>query len=215
MIRVESIVFNAFQVNTYLVWDESGECIVVDPAFYSTAEQQQIEGIVREKGLRISGQLSTHCHVDHVLGVVYMRSEHNSPFRAHREESLIADSAPLLGEMYGWKVEPLGGIDETLEDGQQVPVGKHFLQAILVPGHSPGSLAFYSPEGGFVITGDALFQGSIGRTDLPGGDYDTLIRAITERLLVLPPETVAYPGHGPSTTIGFEAAGNPYLKPVL
>ena len=117
--------------------------------------------------------------------------------------------------MYGLSVDPIPGIDEPIEDHETITLGDHTLEAILVPGHSPGSLAFYSKEGGFVITGDALFQQSIGRTDLPGGDYDTLINSIRTRLLILPPETAVYPGHGASSTIGEEATGNPFLSTAL
>jgi glyoxylase-like metal-dependent hydrolase (beta-lactamase superfamily II) len=116
-----------------------------------------------------------------------------------------------MGEFFGLKVEPHPGVDFPIEDNEAILLGEDLLRAILVPGHSPGSLAFYSQDGGFVITGDALFRRSIGRTDLPGGDYDTLIRSIQSRLLTLPPETVVYPGHGDPTTIGEEAANNPYL----
>lgn len=212
MIKIEAIVFNAFQVNTYLVWDESGDCLVVDPAFYSREEQQSLISIVNEKGLSIKGQLNTHCHVDHILGVGFMKSEFACPVRAHREEVKIITNAPLMGDLFGWSVEPIEGIDEYLEDNSSIPIGKHLLKALHVPGHSPGSVALYSEEGGFVITGDALFQGSIGRTDLPGGDYDTLIHSIRDKLLTLPPETRVFPGHGPSSTISHEKDGNPFLK---
>lgn len=214
MIFTEAIAFNNFQVNTYLVWDETGSCLIVDPAFYSEEEQHTLESILHEKGLTVAGQINTHCHVDHVLGVRFLKTEYNFPFRAHPEESKVVASVPLMGDLFGWKVEPIDGIDELVEDNQQITIGNHFLQAIHVPGHSSGSLAFYSREGGFVITGDALFQGSIGRTDLPGGDYDTLIESIKGRLLVLPPDTAVYPGHGPSSTIGEEMVNNPFLRAI-
>jgi hydroxyacylglutathione hydrolase len=214
MIEIEAIVFNAFQVNTYLVWDETGDCLVVDPAFYSAEEQQKLESIIGGKGLRVAGQINTHCHVDHVLGVGYMRAVHGCKFRAHREESKVEASVPLMGDLFGWSVEPLNGIDEYLDDRGTVTIGNHVLQILHVPGHSMGSVAFYSKEGGFVITGDALFQGSIGRTDLPGGNYDTLIESIRQRLLTLPPGTKVYPGHGPPTSIGTEAAENPFLSTI-
>ncbi|MEN8157876.1 MAG: MBL fold metallo-hydrolase [Bacteroidota bacterium] len=214
MIRTEAITFNDFQVNTYLVWDETGECLVVDPAFYSVEEQQQLAAFITGKGLTIAGQVNTHCHVDHILGVRFMKTKYGSAFRAHAEESKAAANVSLMGDLFGWSVEPLEDIDEFIRDNQTIGVGNRSLQCIHVPGHSAGSLAFYSAEGGFVITGDALFQGSIGRTDLPGGDYDTLIASIRDRLLVLPPETVVYPGHGPSSTIGGEIAENPFLNTI-
>ena len=211
MITIESLVFNAFQVNTYLVKDEEGNCLVVDPAFYSPEEQRIFDGYIRERELKVTGQINTHCHVDHVLGVRHLQQKYQCPFRAHQNESGLLKNAPLMGEVYGLSVEPIPGIDELISDGDLIPLNAFSLHALLVPGHSPGSLSYYSPEGAFVITGDALFQGSIGRTDLPGGDYDTLIESIRNRLLTLPPETIVYPGHGEPSTIAREAMGNPFL----
>jgi len=212
MLHIESFVFNPFQVNTYLVKDEKGDCLVVDPAFYSPEETREFERYLASEGLQIKGQLNTHCHVDHVLGVKHMQSAYNCPMRAHRDEARLLNNAPMMGEMFGLSVERISGIDRPIEDHEIITIGNDSLLSILVPGHSPGSLCFHDPSGGFVITGDALFQGSIGRTDLPGGDYDTLIRSIRERLLVLPPETRVYPGHGEPTSIGEEASTNPFLS---
>jgi len=214
MISVETLVFNAFQVNTYLVKDEEGSCLVVDPAFYLPEEKSQFDSYIREQNLKIIGQLNTHCHVDHVLGVKHMKDKYGHPLRAHKDEGGLLSNAPLMGEVYGLTVEAFSGIDEELSDMDQIPLNHYTLQSILVPGHSPGSLSYYSPEGKFVITGDALFQGSIGRTDLPGGDYDTLIHSIRTRLLTLPPETMVYPGHGDPSTIGNESRENPFLTMV-
>jgi len=214
MISVETLVFNAFQVNTYLVKDDEGSCLVVDPAFYLPEEKSQFDNYIREQNLKIIGQLNTHCHVDHVLGVKHMKDKYGHPLRAHKDEGGLLSNAPLMGEVYGLTVEAFSGIDEELSDMDQIPLNHYTLQSILVPGHSPGSLSYYSPEGKFVITGDALFQGSIGRTDLPGGDYDTLIHSIRTRLLTLPPETLVYPGHGDPSTIGNESRENPFLTMV-
>jgi glyoxylase-like metal-dependent hydrolase (beta-lactamase superfamily II) len=214
MIAIESLVFNAFQVNTYLVRDDEGNCLVVDPAFYSPEEKSTFDHYIRDHGLKVSGQINTHCHVDHVLGVQHLKQKYQCPVRAHEKESGLLKNAPLMGEIYGLTVEPIPGIDEEVNDKDHIPLNGVSLHAILVPGHSPGSLSFYSPEGAFVITGDALFQGSIGRTDLPGGDYDTLIQSIRTRLLTLPPETIVYPGHGEPSTIAREAMENPFLTMV-
>lgn len=215
MIQIEKHVFNSFQVNTYLIRDENGNCLIIDPAFYSPEETRNFDAYVTEQGLKISGQINTHGHVDHVLGVMHVKSTYGCAFRAHPKEAGLVSNAPLMGDMYGLSVEPIPGIDEPIEDHETITLGDHTLEAILVPGHSPGSLAFYSKEGGFVITGDALFQQSIGRTDLPGGDYDTLINSIRTRLLILPPETAVYPGHGDPSTIGEEATGNPFLSMAI
>jgi len=212
MLSIETLVFNSFQVNTYLVCNEKGDCMVIDPAFYSPDEINYFDRYITSKGLTIIGQLNTHCHVDHVLGVKHMQTKYKCPLRAHPEELSLLNNAPLMGEVFGLQVEALSGIDKALGDSEIIAIGEDSLSAILVPGHSPGSISFYSSEAAFVVTGDALFQGSIGRTDLPGGDYDTLISSIRNRLLILPPETRIYPGHGDPTTIGEEASSNPFLS---
>jgi len=212
MIQLEILIFNSFQVNTFLLWDETGDCLVVDPAFYSEEERRMFDDLISERGLKLTAQINTHCHVDHVLGVQHILSQYGCPLRAHREEAKVLENAPLMGNIFGLNVEPISGIDKNIEDNEIIHIGNQSLQSIHVPGHSPGSLAFYSREEGFVITGDALFQGSIGRTDLPGGDYDQLIQSIRSRLLVLPMETVVYPGHGSSSTISYECTENPFLS---
>lgn len=211
MLSIEPLVFNSFQVNTYLLRNEKGECLVIDPAFYSPEEINAFDQYISSAELTIVGQINTHCHVDHVLGVKHMQTAYNCPLRAHPNESGLLNNAPLMGEVFGLKVEALSGIDQEIEDNATIKIGEDILRSILVPGHSPGSLSFYSKEAGFVVTGDALFQGSIGRTDLPGGDYDTLISSIRNNLLTLPPETTVYPGHGDPTSIGEEARNNPFL----
>ncbi len=212
MLSIEALVFNSFQVNTYLVSNDKGDCLVIDPAFYSPEETRSFDHYISSAGLNIIGQLNTHCHVDHVLGVKHMQTAYNCPLRAHINESGLLNNAPIMGEVFGLKVEALSGIDMEIGESDSIAIGKDTLRSILVPGHSPGSLSFYSAEAGFVVTGDALFQGSIGRTDLPGGDYDTLISSIRNNLLILPPETRVYPGHGDPTTIGEEASSNPFLS---
>ena len=212
MLHIDTLVFNSFQVNTYIVSNEGGECLIVDPAFYSPEEVRSFDRYISSKGLSITGQLNTHCHVDHVLGVKHVQRAYKCPLRAHANEAALLNNAPMMGEVFGLKVEAFEGIDQTIEDHETIALGKYTLTALLVPGHSPGSLSFYSREAGFVITGDALFQGSIGRTDLPGGDFDTLIASIRSTLLTLPEETTVYPGHGEPSTIGEEAAENPFLS---
>jgi hydroxyacylglutathione hydrolase len=188
---------------------------VIDPAFLGREEQQVLENMLREKGLTVEGQINTHCHVDHILGVEYMKSVHRVPFRAHVGELPVVRSSHIMGEMFGWSLDPIKQIDEVVDEGQEIRTGNHELKILFVPGHSPGSIALHSEEGGFVITGDALFRNSIGRTDLPGGDYDTLLASIAKNLLVLPDETRVYPGHGPATTIGEERRQNPFLRTIV
>jgi len=196
MLSIEALVFNSFQVNTYLVSTKRGDCVVIDPAFYSPDEILSFDRHISSRGLTLVGQMNTHCHVDHVLGVKHLQTKYGCPLRAHPQELSLLNNAPLMGEVFGLVVEAFDGIDQTIADEESIAVGNHSLRAILVPGHSPGSISFYSSDAAFVVTGDALFEGSIGRTDLPGGDYDTLISSIRKRLLTLPPETTVYPGQG-------------------
>ena len=212
MLSIDTLVYNSFQVNTYVIRNEEGDCLIIDPAFYSPEEDLGFDQYISSNGLTVRGMLNTHCHVDHVLGIKHLQDTYNCTLRAHPEEAGLLGNAPMMGEIFGLQVEALPGIEKPVSDNESISLGKHVLEAILVPGHSPGSLSYYSPESGFVITGDALFQGSIGRTDLPGGDFDTLISSIRSRLLTLPPETIVYPGHGDPTTIGEEAANNPFLS---
>jgi len=212
MIKTETFTFNDFQVNTYVLYSESGDCLVIDPAFYGPEEQQQLMQFIKEKQLTVTGQANTHCHVDHILGIRFLQENYGVPFRAHPDELPVVRHTHVMADMFGWTMDPIDTIDEPVREGESLQLGDRELQVLPVPGHSPGSIAFYAPKEGFVITGDALFLNSIGRTDLPGGDHDTLIHSIRTRLMILPPETVVFPGHGPSTTIGFEKENNPFLR---
>lgn len=212
MLHIEQLVYNSFQVNTYLVWDDQGRCMVIDPAFPPGEETDAFDRMIAERELTLMGQINTHCHVDHLLGVRHIERHYGFPLSAHEDEARNLKNAPLMGEIFGLKVESPEGIGRLIRDREEVLLGDDTLLALHVPGHSPGSLAYYSEKGRFVVTGDALFQGSIGRTDLPGGDYDQLIAAIRSQLLTLPPETIVYPGHGPASTIGEEKDENPFLS---
>ncbi len=212
MIQFKGIAFNSFQVNTYFVWDESGECLIIDPAFSTEEEQVIAIEFISQNKLKPVAQINTHCHVDHVAGVNFIREKYSLPFSAHREESRLADNAPVMGRIFGFRISPLNGIDRFIEEHEQIRFGSSALEALHVPGHSPGSLAYYCADGGFVLTGDALFQGSIGRTDLPGGDYETLISSIREKLFTLPGNTVVCPGHGAFSSIADELASNPFFR---
>lgn len=212
MIRVEQLVFNSFGVNTYLVYDAANNCLVVDPAFYTPDEQKYFELQLADRGLQLKGLINTHCHIDHVLGIDYIREKYQLPLQAHELETDNLEKAPLMGDLFGWQLAPLQGIEKKIGHGDKILLGNDELLALHVPGHSTGSLAFYSAKGGFVITGDVLFRESIGRSDLPGGDYDTLMSSIKSELMVLPGETTVYPGHGESSTIAHEAASNPFIN---
>jgi len=211
MINIKALVFNPLQVNTYIIWDNSRECVIIDPSFCTEAEQNVFLEFIQSKDLNPAVQLNTHCHVDHLPGVNFIKKKFGLPFSAHTDELHIVANASLMGKLFGFDLEPLEGIDRLINDNELIKFGTSELKALHVPGHSMGSLAFYSEQSKFVVTGDALFNGSIGRTDLPGGDYDTLIHSIKSRLFSLPGETLVYPGHGPHSSIQRELTANPFF----
>lgn len=209
--KIYKIVFSPIEVNTYILADESGDCAVIDCGCYDKPESERLEAFIKEKGLSPVLLLNTHCHLDHVFGNKFMLERYGlRTFSSELDEMNRKDAAQharLFGLAMENPPEPAGFIS----DNQTVRFGSTELVALWVPGHTSGSLAFYSEENNCVFTGDALFSGSIGRTDLLGGDFDTLIKSIKTRLFVLPKSTVVYPGHGNETTIGKELNSNPYF----
>lgn len=205
--------FSLFGINTYLVYDPATlQCIVVDPGMIEKEEYDAIDGFISKNGLKLTAVVNTHLHIDHAAGNHYLISKYGVKAQASHLDLPLGERMQQQARMFGMPgdfkdVE----ISTFLNDGDVLDVGEGHLQVIAVPGHSQGSIALYDKEDGFVIVGDALFNGSIGRTDLPGGDFDTLITSIRTRLMSLPDSTVVYPGHGPATTIGDERRHNPYL----
>lgn len=212
MIQLDKLVFNSFQVNTYILSDETGECIIIDPACYSKEENVLLADFIRQKNLTPVIHLNTHCHIDHILGMHFVRNRYKIPSYAHLSELPLLNNGPLMGDLYGFVFEPVPPLDKHLSHKDVISFGNSEILAIHVPGHSQGSLAYYSEKDAFLISGDALFKGSIGRTDLPGGDYDTLISSIQNNLFSLPVNTSVWPGHGPSTTILEEKKHNPFFN---
>lgn len=212
MINIKTLVFNHFMENTYVLYDETGECIIVDAGCYELDEKKEIEDFIGENELKPVKLVNTHCHVDHVLGVSYLKQKYGIPFIIHSLEKALLNNTPTQGSFFGLEPGPPAEPDDYIGDGDIISFGKSSIKAIHVPGHSPGSLVLYSEQDGFMLAGDVLFRGSIGRTDLPGGDHETLIRSIQGKLLVLDPDTVVYPGHGQETSIGIESDHNPYLS---
>jgi glyoxylase-like metal-dependent hydrolase (beta-lactamase superfamily II) len=209
--EIFKLVFSPIEVNTYILADKSGACAIIDCGCYSDKEFSKLTSLVGKKKLIPQLLLNTHCHLDHIFGNRMMLRKYGLKTLYHSgdEENRLnsAGHAMLFGLEMGMPPEPQGFI----EDGQLITFGSVTLKALYVPGHSPGSLAFYSEKDGVVFTGDALFAGSIGRTDLPGGDYDTLMDSIRNKLFVLPPATVVYPGHGANTSVGQEMKTNPFF----
>lgn len=211
MITVKKFTVNPIQENSYLLYDETGECLVVDAGFYEPEEQDEVLDFIRQNGLKPVGLINTHCHFDHIMGVEFLRHRFDIPFLCHQNDDFWLARASLQASLWGFEMEDIQPADRHLSDGELVTFGHSSLKVIHVPGHSPGHVTFYSAESGFLMAGDVLFCGSIGRTDLPGGNYDQLIAAIKDRLLVLPQLTKVYSGHGPETTIGGEKQNNPFL----
>lgn len=213
MIHVHSFTFNPFGENTYILWDEDTlEAAIIDPGCYEPEEEEELKSFIEEKGLTPTLLLNTHCHIDHVLGNWFVKKTWNLPLQIHLIEAQVLRAVPTYAPMYGFSRYQPTEPDQWLEEGQQLQLGNSLLDILFVPGHAPGHLVFWQPEQKFCINGDCLFAGSIGRTDLPGGDHNTLIRSIREKLLTLPDDTTVYCGHGPATTIGQEKKHNPFLN---
>lgn len=206
--------FNLFSVNTYIVWDPMTlHAAVIDPGMENSAECDTLSQFIEKNKLKITAIIATHLHIDHAIGINYIKTKFNVPLYASIDDAFIADMLPQQATFFHFRTMPNSPvtIDKPIIDGDIVNIGDLYLNVLAVPGHSPGSIALYSGDSHFVITGDALFNGSIGRTDLPGGNTCSLINAIRTKLLTLPPCTTIYPGHGPSSTIADESTHNPYF----
>jgi hydroxyacylglutathione hydrolase len=212
MLKVHSFTFNPFQENTYIVYNEEGSCIIFDPGMYTATEELILSDYIKSKHLKPLYLINTHCHIDHIFGNAWCASHYQLPLQIHALEKPILKGGQLMANMYGLNYTESPEASIFLEPGKTIQLGKDELSILFTPGHSPGSLSFFSSTDGFVISGDALFYESIGRTDLPGGNHMELIRAIREQLFTLPESTIVYSGHGPSTTIGHEKEYNPFLS---
>ena len=209
--EITSFVFNPFSENTYVLFDESRECMIVDPGCYTPEEQRRLSTFILEKQLKPVLLVNTHFHIDHVLGNKFVAESYGLKPAFHRESLFFYEIQPQIARSYGLDYESGPSAGQFLEGGDTLSFGKTTVQVIHVPGHSRDSLCLYVEESGILIAGDVLFQGSIGRTDLPGGDYDTLISGIREKLFALDGDVQVYPGHGPATSIGFERENNPFF----
>ncbi len=208
MVQVHSLVVGRLQTNCYIL-QSKGECIVVDPG----DEAPRILRYAKDLKVNVKALVATHTHFDHVLGVTELKTSVNVPFLIHKDDLPMLESMQERVQMFlGLKVPPPPKVDGFLMEGETVKVGDETLKVIHTPGHSPGSISLAGS--GYVLTGDALFNQSIGRTDLPGGDFETLVRSIKEKLFSLPDDTVVHPGHGPETSIGDEKLANPFVGRV-
>ena len=213
MLSVKKFEFNMFAVNTFVVFDVfSREAAVIDAGMLYDDEWQEFSDYVKKEHLKIKYLLNTHLHIDHLFGVAEAVNRYGIGLSASTADSMLSDRVDQQAAMFGIrrKMEQIN-IEHPLDDGDEIHLGNSILKVIATPGHSLGGICFYSADDGLLFSGDTLFQTGIGRTDLPGGDYATLIHSITDRLLTLPDDTKVLPGHGPSTTIAMERQYNPFL----
>ena len=212
MFQIKVFTFNPVQENTYILYNEQNECIIIDPGCYFDAEKEELKSFISLHNLQPKILLNTHCHLDHVFGNKFIAEEYNLTLNTHLLEKEILQMAPASGLMFNLPFDNYQGEAIYLKEGDVVSLGNDKLEVIHAPGHSPGSICFYCEKQHFIIGGDVLFQRSIGRTDLPYGDQEELLRNIKGKLFKLPADVQVYPGHGDATTIGYEIKENPYLK---
>jgi hydroxyacylglutathione hydrolase len=212
MLKIKAFVFSPIQENTYLLYNGSGQCAIIDPGCYFPEEREEMRSFVAQQGLTPVLLLNTHCHLDHVFGNKFVAETWGLALQIHEKEKAMLDFAPASGLMYNMPFDNYAGECIFIKEGDRIVMGDDELEVIFVPGHSPGHICFYCPAQHFLIGGDVLFNRSIGRTDLPYGNHQQLVSNIREKLLVLPDETEVYSGHGPVTTIGEEKRENPFLN---
>ena len=212
MITIQSFEFNYFQENTFLLYDDTREAVLIDCGCCRKEEEQKLSAFISDNQLTLKHLLCTHLHVDHTFGNSFIYKTYGLRPEAHKLDVEQLPPADEQARLFGIRqhVEQVP-TEKFLVGNEIIRFGNSELQVLTVPGHSPGSVAFYSQKNGFVIVGDALFAGSIGRTDLWGGDYSQLIRSIQTEILTLPDDTAIYPGHGPASTVAFEKSNNPYI----
>ena len=210
--NIHRFTFNDFSENTYVVWDNSKSCLIFDPGCNSSEERKRLSSFIAEKALTPVGLINTHCHIDHVLGNEYVARSYGLKLQSHAGEVPVLEACEMVSKMYGISYTPSPDIEVFLDEGQSLKFGNSQLEIFFTPGHSPASISFYNAEANILIAGDVLFQMSIGRTDLPGGNFETLAESIKTKLYTLPDETIVYPGHGPETNIGFEKKNNPFVR---
>ncbi len=211
MINVHYFAFGPFQENTYVLWDETKECIILDPGNSNTSENKKLSHFIEEKQLTVKRLILTHAHVDHISGNRYIFDTYGLLPEVHKDDVYFIEKQLPTANMYGIPAEQSPMPVSFINEGDVIKFGNSELNTLHTPGHSPGSISYYSLEDKFIIGGDVLFYGSIGRTDLPLGHHDTLIKSIKEKLFPLGDDMKVYSGHGMPTTIGFERMNNPFL----
>ncbi|HNF71640.1 MAG TPA: MBL fold metallo-hydrolase [Chitinophagaceae bacterium] len=211
MLHIESFTFGPFQENTYLLYNDRKEAIIIDPGMYELNEFDTFFARISQLGLQPRILLNTHTHIDHIFGNAAVKMKYQVPFGFHKADQPVFDSAKQSGALFGFTFVTSPPPDFYIDHNEPFVFGEDSFRVLFTPGHSPGSVCFYHEKDQFLIAGDVLFQLSIGRTDLPGGDHETLMNSIQQHVFALPDETRVYCGHGPSTTIGFEKMNNPFV----
>lgn len=211
MLQIQSFIFSPIQENTYILYNEFKECIIIDPGCYFDEEKEQLKSYIESMALKPVMLLNTHCHLDHVFGNRFIADTYGLTLKLHEKEKIVLEYAPTSGLMYNMPFDNYEGDLIYLKEGDKIHLGEDELIVIEAPGHSPGSICFYCARQYFLIGGDVLFQRSIGRTDLPLGNHATLLKSIRTKLFILPGETVVYSGHGDPTNIAVEKRENPFL----
>lgn len=214
MLTVQSFTFNPVQENTYVIYNENKECCIIDPGCYFETEETELSDFIEQNGLKPIYLLNTHCHLDHIFGNRFVNTTYGLTLHLHPLEKPVLEYGPTAGQQWQMPFENYNGELNFINEGEVIKIGEDELHILFTPGHSPGSISFYSKENKFVISGDVLFEGSIGRTDLPGGDFKILEESIKMKLYTLPEDVIVHPGHGGSTTIGDEMKTNPFVKMV-
>jgi hydroxyacylglutathione hydrolase len=212
MLQVESFTFNPFQENTYILINEHKECWIIDPGMYDAGEVKMMKDFIADNQLKPQQIINTHTHIDHIMGVAAIKEAYQIPFGYHELEAPVIANARGSAMLFGFEMGPVPAADFFIKENTVLQLGDVALEVRLAPGHSPGSIVFYNKAGNWVIGGDVLFQGSVGRSDLPGGNHDVLMRSIQQQLYTLPDNTIVYSGHGPATQIGVEKATNPFVR---
>ncbi len=211
MFTVKAFTFSPIQENTYLLYNEKGNALIIDPGCYFEEEREELSTFLQQNKLNPQLLLNTHCHLDHVFGNKWIHETYGLLLHIHPNEKQVLDFAPASGLMWNMPFDNYKAEIKYFHEGEEILLDDDRLKILFAPGHSPGHVCFYCQEQGFVIGGDVLFRQSIGRTDLPGGNFETLINSIKTQLFILPDETIVYNGHGPATTVGYEKKHNPFL----
>ena len=211
MLHIHIFQFNPFSENTYVLFNDQKNGVIIDPGNWNEKENEILENFIKEKEISIKNILLTHAHIDHVLGLQWAFDTYKVAIKMHEEEKDVLERNPMSARNYGFDFKPFVGDIELLNEGEKYFIDEDSFEIFHVPGHSPGSIAFYNEAQKFVISGDALFQGSIGRTDLYRGNHEQLLESIRTKLFTLPEETEVYSGHGNATQIGFEKNHNPFF----